>query len=69
MLFRSSSSTTFDVVDDDGGYAGGVIAPGINLSLDAFPIGTNRLQIREDDRVSLAPGTRRNGMETIEVRP
>lgn len=41
----------------------------INLSLDAFPIGTNRLQIREDDRVSLAPGTRRNGMETIEVRP
>ena len=41
----------------------------INLSLDAFPIGTNRLQIREDDRVPLAPGTRRNGIETIEVRP
>ncbi len=41
----------------------------INLSLDAFPIGTNRLQVREDDRVSLAPGTRRNGIETIEVRP
>jgi hypothetical protein len=41
----------------------------ITLSLDAFPIGTNRLQIRDDDRVSLAPGTRRNGMETIEVRP
>lgn len=41
----------------------------INLYLDALPIGTNRLQIREDDRVSLAPGTRRNGMETLEVRP
>ncbi len=41
----------------------------INLSLDAFPIGTNRLQIREDDRVPLAPGTRRNGIETLEVRP
>ncbi len=41
----------------------------INLYLDAFPVGTNRLQIREDDRVSLAPGTRRNGIETIEVRP
>ena len=41
----------------------------INLSLDAFPIGTNRLQIREDDRVALAPGTRRPGIETIEVRP
>ena len=41
----------------------------INLFLDAFPVGTNRLQIREDDRVPLAPGTRRNGIETIEVRP
>jgi len=41
----------------------------INLSLDAFPIGSNRLQVREDDRVPLAPGTRRNGFETIEVRP
>jgi hypothetical protein len=41
----------------------------INLALDAFPIGTNRLQIREDDRVPLTPGSRRNGMETIEVRP
>jgi hypothetical protein len=41
----------------------------VNVILDALPIGTNRLQIREDDRVSLAPGTRRNGIETIEVRP
>jgi hypothetical protein len=41
----------------------------INLYLDAFPVGTNKLQIREDDRVALAPGTRRNGIETIEVRP
>src|SRR3546814_14288370 len=30
------TATTFDVVDDDGGYAGGIIAPGINLSLDAL---------------------------------
>jgi len=41
----------------------------INLYLDAFPVGSNKLQIREDDRVPLAPGTRRNGLETIEVRP
>jgi hypothetical protein len=40
-----------------------------NLYLDAFPIGTNKLQIREDDRVPL-PGPRRNGgFETVEVRP
>jgi type III pantothenate kinase len=30
------TATTFDVVDQDGNYCGGVIAPGINLSLDAL---------------------------------
>ena len=30
------TATTFDVVDDDGNYRGGVIAPGINLSLQAL---------------------------------
>ncbi|MBT3533129.1 MAG: type III pantothenate kinase [Rhodospirillaceae bacterium] len=30
------TATTFDVVDEDGNYCGGVIAPGINLSLEAL---------------------------------
>ena len=30
------TATTFDVVDADGSYAGGVIAPGVNLSLEAL---------------------------------
>lgn len=30
------TATTFDVVAADGGYEGGVIAPGINLSMDAL---------------------------------
>ena len=30
------TATTFDVVDADGAYIGGVIAPGINLSLEAL---------------------------------
>lgn len=30
------TATTFDVVDNDGNYIGGVIAPGINLSLEAL---------------------------------
>jgi len=30
------TATTFDVVDSDGNYRGGVIAPGINLSLAAL---------------------------------
>ena len=30
------TATTFDVVDVDGAYVGGVIAPGVNLSLEAL---------------------------------
>jgi type III pantothenate kinase len=30
------TATTFDVVDDDGAYVGGLIAPGVNLSLEAL---------------------------------
>ncbi len=30
------TATTLDVVDDDGAYVGGVIAPGVNLSLEAL---------------------------------
>ncbi len=30
------TATTFDVVDNDGAYCGGVIAPGVNLSMNAL---------------------------------
>jgi type III pantothenate kinase len=30
------TATTFDVVDSDGAYIGGVISPGVNLSLEAL---------------------------------
>ncbi|HEX6956831.1 MAG TPA: type III pantothenate kinase [Ferrovibrio sp.] len=30
------TATTFDVVDEEGSYCGGVIAPGINLSIEAL---------------------------------
>ncbi|MEO3413850.1 type III pantothenate kinase [Roseovarius sp. CAU 1744] len=30
------TATTFDVIDHDGAYVGGVIAPGVNLSLEAL---------------------------------
>ena len=30
------TATTFDVVEKDGAYVGGVIAPGVNLSLEAL---------------------------------
>ncbi|MCW8915454.1 MAG: type III pantothenate kinase [Magnetovibrio sp.] len=37
------TATTFDVIDHDGNYAGGVIAPGINLSLEALHMAAAKL--------------------------
>jgi type III pantothenate kinase len=37
------TATTFDVVNQDGAYLGGVIAPGINLSLEALHQAAARL--------------------------
>ena len=36
IVIDFGTATTFDVVDYDGAYRGGIIAPGINLSLDAL---------------------------------
>lgn len=48
------TATTFDVVDKDGNYCGGVIAPGINLSLTALHLAAAKLpsvRIRRTDHV------------------
>jgi type III pantothenate kinase len=37
------TATTFDVVDFNGAYKGGIIAPGVNLSLDALVGNTAKL--------------------------
>ncbi len=37
------TATTFNVVDSDGAYIGGVIAPGVNLSLEALHMGAASL--------------------------
>ncbi len=36
IVIDFGTATTFDVVDPNGAYKGGIIAPGINLSLDAL---------------------------------
>jgi len=36
IVIDFGTATTFDVIDFNGSYKGGVIAPGINLSLDAL---------------------------------
>lgn len=43
VVIDFGTATTFDVVDYSGAYKGGVIAPGINLSLDALFAAAARL--------------------------
>ncbi len=43
IVIDFGTATTFDVVESDGAYLGGVIAPGINLSLEALHKAAARL--------------------------
>ncbi len=36
IVIDSGTATTFDVIGEDGGFEGGIIAPGINLSMQAL---------------------------------
>ena len=36
IVIDSGTATTFDIVAADGGFEGGIIAPGINLSMKAL---------------------------------
>ena len=51
------TATTFDVLDGDGNYAGGVISPGINLSLDALHAHAAKLPRIEPVRPDRVIGT------------
>ena len=54
------TATTFDVVDDDGAYVGGVIAPGVNLSLEALHMSAAALP-----HVDVTKPTRAIGTNTV----
>jgi len=43
IIIDFGTATTFDVVDFNGAYKGGIIAPGLNLSLDALVGNTAKL--------------------------
>jgi len=54
IILDFGTATTFDVVAADGGYEGGAIAPGINLSLDALYMGAAhlpRIMVEKPDTV------------------
>ncbi len=54
------TGTTFDVVSGDGNYIGGVIAPGVNLSLDALHRAAAKLP-----NIAIAPPAKVIGTNTI----
>lgn len=43
LVLDFGTATTFDLVNGEGAYAGGVIAPGVNLSLDALQRAASKL--------------------------
>jgi len=43
IVIDFGTATTFDVIDKDGNYCGGAIAPGINLSLEALHMAAAKL--------------------------
>jgi type III pantothenate kinase len=43
IIIDFGTATTFDVIDFNGAYKGGIIAPGLNLSLDALVGNTAKL--------------------------
>ncbi|MGJ3258800.1 MAG: type III pantothenate kinase [Rhodospirillales bacterium] len=51
------TATTFDVVSKDGAYEGGVIAPGVNLSLEALQRAAAKLPRVDIDRPASVIGT------------
>ncbi|MDP9126967.1 MAG: type III pantothenate kinase [Pseudomonadota bacterium] len=62
LIIDFGTATTFDIVDADGNYCGGAIAPGINLSLQALHMAAAKLP-----RLGIAPPPRVIGKNTIEA--
>jgi type III pantothenate kinase len=53
-VIDSGTATTFDIVGKDGAFEGGIISPGINLSLQALHTAAARLpriEIRKPEKV------------------
>lgn len=56
------TATTFDVLDRDGNYLGGVISPGINLAFEALYMGAAKLP-----RIEIKRPPRVTGRGTVEA--
>ncbi len=61
IVLDFGTATTLDVVDQNGNYAGGIIAPGVNLSLDALHAAAAKLP-----RIAVSKPARVIGKNTVE---
>jgi type III pantothenate kinase len=62
IIVDFGTATTFDVIDKDGNYLGGVIAPGVNLSIEALHRASAQLP-----RVAVGRPDRIIGKNTIQA--
>ncbi len=60
IIIDSGTATTFDVIAADGAFEGGIIAPGINLSMQALHGAAAKLP-----RVAIAKPSRVMGKDTV----
>jgi type III pantothenate kinase len=60
IVIDSGTATTFDIVAADGGFEGGIIAPGINLSMEALHNAAAKLP-----RVAIQKPQRVVGTDTV----
>ena len=60
LIIDSGTATTFDIIAADGGFEGGVIAPGINLSMEALHTAAAKLP-----RVAIQRPQRVIGKDTV----
>lgn len=60
VIVDFGTATTFDIVDHDGAFAGGLICPGVNLSLEALHAAAAKLP-----RIAIEPPANVIGRSTI----
>ncbi len=62
LVIDFGTATTFDVIDENGDYRGGAIAPGVNLALQALHMAAAKLP-----RIGIAPPKNVIGTNTVEA--
>lgn len=61
IIFDMGTATTASVIDKNGNYLGGMIIPGVNISLNALTAGTSQLP-----KINLVPPKKVIGRNTVD---